>query len=106
MSLYDLDPDRFGRFKIVFCFGLLYHLRYPLLGLDRIAALADEVIIETAILDDFSAYKGDIGKGYGGEDMRETRGDFDAAGVEQSDHQIRRTMEELLAEAIEQVKNA
>ncbi|MAS07291.1 MAG: hypothetical protein CL534_21720 [Ahrensia sp.] len=43
----------------------------------------------------------------GDEDVfRKIRGDFDAAGVEQSDHQIRRTMEELLAEAIEQVKNA
>ncbi|TIN73035.1 MAG: DUF1476 family protein, partial [Mesorhizobium sp.] len=33
------------------------------------------------------------------------RGDFDAAGVEQSDHQIRRTMDELMAQAIEQIKN-
>ena len=42
----------------------------------------------------------------GHEDVfRKIRGDFDAAGIEQSDHQIRRTMEELLAEAIEQVKN-
>ncbi|MEI2387156.1 DUF1476 domain-containing protein [Breoghania sp. JC706] len=41
----------------------------------------------------------------GEEDVfRKIRGDFDAAGVEQSDHQIRRTMEELMAEAITQVK--
>lgn len=33
------------------------------------------------------------------------RGDFDAAGVDQSDHQIRRTMDELMATAAEQVKN-
>lgn len=32
------------------------------------------------------------------------RGDFDAKKVEQSDHQIRRTMEELFAEAKEQIK--
>ncbi len=32
------------------------------------------------------------------------RKDFDAKGVQQSDHQVRRTMEELLARAIEQVK--
>lgn len=37
--------------------------------------------------------------------FRKIRGDFDAAGVQQSDHQIRRTMEELLATAAEQVKN-
>jgi hypothetical protein len=33
------------------------------------------------------------------------RADFDAAGVEQSDHQIRRTMDELMAVAVEQVRN-
>jgi hypothetical protein len=38
--------------------------------------------------------------------FRKLRADFDAAGVAQSDHQIRRTMEELLDQAIEQVKNA
>jgi hypothetical protein len=38
--------------------------------------------------------------------FRKVRKDFDAAGVEQSDHQIRRTMDELLAQAIEQVKNS
>ena len=37
--------------------------------------------------------------------FRKLRADFDAAGVEQSDHQIRRTMDELLEVAIEQVKN-
>ncbi|QKV18047.1 DUF1476 domain-containing protein [Oricola thermophila] len=36
--------------------------------------------------------------------FRKVRGDFDAAGVEQSDHQIRRTMDELLEEAIAQVQ--
>ena len=40
----------------------------------------------------------------GDEDVfRKVRADFDAASVSQSDHQIRRTMEELLAEAIVQI---
>lgn len=40
----------------------------------------------------------------GHEDVfRKIRRDFDAAGIDQSDHQIRRTMEELLAVAAEQV---
>ena len=38
--------------------------------------------------------------------FRKVRADFDAAGVDQSDHQIRRTMDELMAVAVEQVKNA
>ncbi len=42
----------------------------------------------------------------GEEDVfRKIRKDFDDAGVNQSDHQIRRTMEELMAVAIEQIKN-
>ena len=42
----------------------------------------------------------------GHEDVfRKIRGDFDAAGVEQSDHQIRRTMDELLVTAMDQLQN-
>jgi hypothetical protein len=36
--------------------------------------------------------------------FRKIRQDFDAKGVAQSDHQIRRTMEELLATAVAQIK--
>jgi hypothetical protein len=40
----------------------------------------------------------------GEEDVfRKVRADFDAKGVDQSDHQIRRTMAELMATAIQQV---
>ncbi len=35
--------------------------------------------------------------------FRKVRGDFDAAGVDQSDHQLRRTMDELMKTAMEQV---
>jgi hypothetical protein len=41
----------------------------------------------------------------GDEDVfRKVRKDFDAKGVAQSDHQIRRTMVDLLATAVEQIK--
>jgi hypothetical protein len=41
----------------------------------------------------------------GDEDVfRKIRADFDAAKVAQSDHQIRRTMEELMAEAVAQIE--
>ena len=36
--------------------------------------------------------------------FRKIRTDFDAKGVVQSDHQIRRTMDELMAQAIAQIK--
>lgn len=38
--------------------------------------------------------------------FRKIRADFDAKNVEQSDHQIRRTMDELMAQAVEQIKAA
>jgi len=42
----------------------------------------------------------------GDEDVfRKIRSDFDAKGVAQSDHQIRRTMNELLAKAVEQIQS-
>jgi hypothetical protein len=42
----------------------------------------------------------------GDEDVfRKVRADFDAAGVDQSDHQLRRTMDDLMDEAIKQVEN-
>ncbi len=37
--------------------------------------------------------------------FRKVRADFDAAGVDQSDHQLRRQMDELLAEAVTQLEN-
>ena len=41
----------------------------------------------------------------GDEDVfRKVRKDFDAGGVDQSDHQIRRTMNELLGTAIAQIE--
>jgi hypothetical protein len=36
--------------------------------------------------------------------VRKVKADFAAGNVDQSDHQIRRTMDELLAQAIEQIK--
>lgn len=41
----------------------------------------------------------------GDEDVfRKIRGDFDAKNIDQSDHQIRRTMDELMHTAIEQIE--
>jgi tRNA (mo5U34)-methyltransferase len=64
MTLYDLTEKHFGRFDVVFFFGTLYHLRYPLLALDKLSAICNsEVFIESFITDDYSAYHG-LGHGY------------------------------------------
>ena len=54
------------------CFGLLYHLRHPLLALDKLGALCGgggEIYIESAILDDYSPYRGGLGHGYADSQM-------------------------------------
>jgi tRNA (mo5U34)-methyltransferase len=69
MSVYDVTPERLGTFDVVFFFGTLYHLRHPLLALDKLSAVCYQTIyIETAILDDYSPYRG-LGKGYDGGQM-------------------------------------
>ena len=70
MSVYDVSEEMLGRFDVIFFFGTLYHLRHPLLALDRLSALCDrEIFVESAILDDFSPYRGGIGHGYPGGEM-------------------------------------
>lgn len=67
MSVYDVSEARLGRFDLVLCFGVVYHLRHPLLGLDALSAVCDgAILVESAILDDFSVYQGGLGHGYRG----------------------------------------
>src|SRR5205807_1365526 len=52
-SVYDLNPDELGTFDIVLFCGVLYHLRYPLLGIDNIRKVCKgEVFVETHVCDD------------------------------------------------------
>jgi len=43
MNVYDLTPSRIGRFDIVLFLGVLYHLKHPLLALERVCALTTEM---------------------------------------------------------------
>jgi tRNA (mo5U34)-methyltransferase len=53
LSVYDLDPDQLGRFDIVLFMGVLYHLKHPLLALERVCSVAkDLVAVESFILKD------------------------------------------------------
>ena len=66
-SVYGITEERYGRFDVIFCFGVLYHLRHPLLALDSLASICNDTLyVESAILDDFSPYRGGLGNGYGG----------------------------------------
>lgn len=51
-NVYALSEERYGRFDVVLFLGVLYHLRNPLLALDRIwSVCGDQLIMETAVLD-------------------------------------------------------
>jgi tRNA (mo5U34)-methyltransferase len=52
LDVDELTPELLGTFDIVVFFGVLYHLRHPLLGLEKILALArDTVLVESFVCD-------------------------------------------------------
>ena len=69
MSVYDVTEAALGRFDVVLCYGVLYHLRHPLLALEKLAAVCDgDLLIESAIIDDFSPHRRE---GYAGQHVAE-----------------------------------
>src|SRR6202035_3635748 len=52
MDVDELTPESIGHFDYVLFFGVLYHLRHPLLGLERICALTKEAaFVESFVTD-------------------------------------------------------
>lgn len=52
-DVIHLTPDKFGTFDIVLFFGVLYHLKHPLLALERVCALStDLVCVESFVSDE------------------------------------------------------
>ena len=48
LDAHDLSPDLIGTFDLVFCCGVLYHLRHPLMALERIRSVtAGHLVMET-----------------------------------------------------------
>jgi len=39
MNVYELDPARIGQFDVVLFLGVLYHLKHPLLALERVCSV-------------------------------------------------------------------
>jgi len=51
-SVYDLDPAKHGTYDLVLFLGILYHLRYPLLAIDKIRRIArGAVLLESHVID-------------------------------------------------------
>lgn len=52
-SVYTLSPKDIGFFDVILFFGVLYHLRYPLLAIDRLRTVSQgSIFIETHVLSD------------------------------------------------------
>lgn len=54
-NVYSLSPERYGRFDLVLFLGVIYHLRHPLLALDRIhdvCAPEALLLVETHMIDE------------------------------------------------------
>jgi tRNA (mo5U34)-methyltransferase len=49
-NVYDLTLDRLGTFDIVLFLGVLYHLRHPLLALDRLRPLCRSCLIVESLV--------------------------------------------------------
>jgi len=72
LSLYEVTPARLGEFDLVLFYGTIYHCRYPLLALDILSRVCKcQIRIESAILNDWSAYRGGMGTGYGEQTVAE-----------------------------------
>jgi tRNA (mo5U34)-methyltransferase len=51
IDVMDLSPERVGQFDVVFFLGVLYHLRHPLLALERIASVTRTLLIVETVVD-------------------------------------------------------
>jgi len=48
IDVHNLSPETVGTFDLVFCAGVLYHTRHPLLALEKIRSVtANQLILET-----------------------------------------------------------
>ena len=52
MDLYDLSPEKVGYFDIVLFLGVLYHLKHPLLALEKVCALTRDIAIVSSFITD------------------------------------------------------
>jgi tRNA (mo5U34)-methyltransferase len=51
IDVMDLSPERVGTFDVVLFLGVLYHLRHPLLALERIASVTRDLLILETVVD-------------------------------------------------------
>lgn len=57
MDVLDVSPDVIGRFDIVLFLGVLYHLKNPLLALERLFSVTKELLVLESHVDLFRFWK-------------------------------------------------
>jgi tRNA (mo5U34)-methyltransferase len=45
IDVLDLSPERVGMFDVVICLGVLYHMKHPLMMLERVASVSDDLLV-------------------------------------------------------------
>ena len=57
MDVYELSPERVGRFDYVLFLGVLYHLKHPLLGLEKVCSVTKEMaVVESFVTNEAIVY--------------------------------------------------
>jgi tRNA (mo5U34)-methyltransferase len=51
IEVLDLSPETVGQFDVVFFLGVLYHMRHPLLALERVASVTKELLVMETLVD-------------------------------------------------------
>jgi tRNA (mo5U34)-methyltransferase len=51
IDVLDLSPERVGRFDVVLFLGVVYHMRHPMLALERVASVTGRLCIVETVID-------------------------------------------------------
>jgi tRNA (mo5U34)-methyltransferase len=51
VEVLDISPETVGRFDVVLFLGVLYHMRHPLLALERVADVTKELLVVETLVD-------------------------------------------------------
>jgi tRNA (mo5U34)-methyltransferase len=58
-SVYAIDENTLGQFDVVLFLGVLYHLRYPLLAIDKLRTVCrGTAYVETHVIDNYFMFRG------------------------------------------------
>lgn len=57
IDIMDLSPDKVESWDLVLCLGVLYHLRHPLLALERVFSVTGKQLILETVVELFSEDK-------------------------------------------------